>query len=170
MMSQHPPRVAVYPGSFDPFTRAHLDIAQRASRMWDELIVAVAQDAEKSHVFSLEDRVRMAAEACCSLPNVRVEAFAGLVVNFAKLRGACWIVKGLRTVADFEREMQMGEMNHALAPQLETCYLMAAREWAFLSSSLVRHVHALGGDVSRFVTPGVLRMLDTLRAGEAGDT
>jgi len=152
--------VAVYPGSFDPFTIGHREVAERASRLFGEVIVAVAEDAEKRHLFSASERVAMAADACKALPNVRVASFAGLVVQYAAGCGAQTLVKGLRAVSDFEREMQMDAMNRELAPGLDTLYLMATPACTFLSSSLVKHVHQLGGDVSRFVTPLVLRMLE----------
>ncbi len=152
--------IAVYPGSFDPFTRGHLDIATRAAALFDGLIVAVARDAEKRHMFSLEERVQMAREACEHLPNISVDSFGGLVVEYIVTRGAWVMVKGVRDSSDLEREAMMGAMNSALAPDVETVLLIARPEYAFLSSSLLKHVHQLGGDISRFVTPLVLRMLD----------
>ncbi len=152
--------IAVYPGSFDPFTRGHLDIATRAAALFDGLIVAVARDAEKRHMFSLEERVQMAREACEHLPNISVDSFGGLVVEYIVTRGARVMVKGVRDSSDLEREAMMGAMNSALAPDVETVLLIARPEYAFLSSSLLKHVHQLGGDISRFVTPLVLRMLD----------
>lgn len=152
--------IAVYPGSFDPFTRGHLDIATRAAALFDGLIVAVARDAEKRHMFSLEERVQMARDACERLPNISVDSFGGLVVEYIVARGARVMVKGVRDSSDLEREAMMGAMNSALAPGVETVLLIAGPEYAFLSSSLLKHVHQLGGDISRFVTPLVLRMLD----------
>lgn len=166
MHSDNRNHLAVYPGSFDPLTVGHMDVALRASKLFDQVIVAVAADAEKQHLFSVAQRVAMAEDACCGVPNISVDSFEGLVVDYASARGAVTLVKGLRAVSDSERELQMYVMNRHLAPELDTAYLMAIPEHAFVSSSLVRHVHQLGGDVSRFVTPFVLDMLDRQRDGE----
>ena len=152
--------VAVYPGSFDPFTVGHREVAERAGRLFGEVVVAVACDAEKEHLFSVAERVEMATDACRDLPNVRVDSFQGLVVGYALNQGAQALVKGLRAVSDFEREMQMDAMNRELAPGLDTLYLMATPAFTSLSSSLLKHVCRLGGDVSRFVTPLVLARLE----------
>ncbi len=152
--------IAVYPGSFDPVTAGHHEVAVRASRMFGQVIVAVARDAGKQHLFTVSERVAMAADACRPIPNIRVDSFEGLVVDYARACGAQALIKGLRAVSDFEREMQMDMMNRELAPEIDTLYLMATPTHTFLSSSLVKQVHALGGDVSRFVTPFVLRKLD----------
>lgn len=155
--------IAVYPGSFDPITQGHLEVATRASRLFGKIILAVARDAVKSHLFTMEERVEMARRACESIPNLVVDSFEGLVVDYARTCGAQTLVKGLRAVSDFEHEMQMSTMNRHLAPDLDTLYLMAMPEFTFLSSSLVKHVHSLGGDVSQFVTPYTLQMLDGKR-------
>lgn len=162
--------IAVYPGSFDPVTAGHCEVALRASRLFGEVIVAVARDADKHHSFTVEERVAMATDACAAIPNMRVDSFEGLVVNYARACGAQTMIKGLRAISDFEREMQMAMMNRELAPEIDTLYLMATPANTFLSSSLVKDVHRLGGDVSQFVTPLVLKMLDEkLRAGRLGD-
>ena len=162
MSTSHHGRVAVYPGSFDPVTVGHTEVAARASRIFGEVLVAVAATGHvgKQHLFTFDERIRMATEAMAEFPNVRVEGFDGLVVDYARSCRAQALIKGLRGVADFEREQQMDRMNRGLAPDLDTIYLMATPACAFLSSSLVRQVHGLGGDVSRFVTPLVLQMLD----------
>lgn len=159
--------IAVYPGSFDPFTLGHLEVVERAAKLFGEVIVAVAEKAEKSHCFSVQERVRMAADACREIPAARVDSFRGLVVGYAREQGACTLVKGLRAASDFERELQMAMMNRELAPELDTLYLMTTPARSFVSSSLIKHVHTLGGDVSRFVTPLVQQMLDDKRAARA---
>ncbi|MCE5217322.1 pantetheine-phosphate adenylyltransferase [bacterium] len=152
--------IAVYPGSFDPITVGHMEVAARASRLFGEVIVAIAADADKTHLFTLEERVTMATDACRDYDNIRVDCFEGLVVNYAHAQGAQVLVRGLRAVSDYEREIQMAVMNRELAPEIDTLYFAATSAYTFLSSSLVKHVHSLGGDVSRFVTPLVLSMLD----------
>jgi pantetheine-phosphate adenylyltransferase len=152
--------IAVYPGSFDPITVGHVDVAARASRIFGEVIIAVARDAEKNHLFSIEERVELARDACASLPNVRVACFEGLVVNFARTQGAQVLVRGLRAISDYEREIQMAVMNGLLAEEIDTVYFTAAPPFTFLSSSMIKHVRALGGDISEFVTPLVLARLD----------
>ena len=152
--------IAVYPGSFDPFTIGHREVAERAARIFGEVIVAVARDAEKQHLFTTDERMAMAADACQGLGNVRVDSFEGLVVEYAAGQGAQALLKGLRAISDFEREMQMDAMNRELAPALDTVYLMATPASTFLSSSLVKHVFSLGGDISRFVTPLALAKLE----------
>lgn len=158
--------IAVYPGSFDPFTRGHLDVAMRAARLFDRVIVAVAKDAEKQHLFTVEQRVLMAADACSGAPNIAVDSFTGLVVDYVVAQGAQAMVKGVRTATDLEREAVMCEMNRSLAPEVDTVLLVARPQFAFVSSSLLRHVHGLGGDVSSLVTPMVLRMLEARARGD----
>ena len=150
---------AVYPGTFDPFTNGHLDVVRRAARIFDELVVAVAEDSGKNPLFSLEERVEMAREACAGIENVVVEGFSGLVVDFARRVGARCLVKGMRAVSDFEREMQMAMMNRSLAPEIDTVFLVTDARYAFLSSSLVKEVCSLGGDVSPYVPRCVLHRL-----------
>ncbi|GBC92156.1 Phosphopantetheine adenylyltransferase [bacterium HR15] len=152
-------RRAVYPGSFDPPTMGHVDVIARAARLFDELIVAVAVNAEKKPLFSLQERVEMMQECCRSMPNVRVMPLEGLLARFAQEVGACAIVRGLRAVSDFEYEFQMASMNHQLAPAVDTCFLMTHQQYAFLSSSIVKEVARLGGDVSQLVPPNVHRRL-----------
>ncbi|MBC7288684.1 MAG: pantetheine-phosphate adenylyltransferase [Armatimonadetes bacterium] len=154
------PSLAIYPGTFDPFTYGHLDVAERAARLFESLIIAVSSYSGKSPLFTVEERVEMAAEACAHLPNVRVEPFFGLVVDFARQKGARAIVKGLRAVSDFEREMQMALMNRSLAPEVDTLLLVTDYRYAFLSSSLIKEICSLGGDVSAYVPAPVLRRLE----------
>jgi pantetheine-phosphate adenylyltransferase len=163
------PRRALYPGTFDPFTLGHLDITQRAAALFDEVVVAVAEAQAKQPLFSLAERVAMAREACAHLPNVRVRGFEGLVVEVARQEGACALVKGLRAVSDFDREMQMALINRSLAPEIDTVLLVTAQELAFLSSSLVKEICSLGGDVSAYVPAAVLpRLRARLQSGRDG--
>jgi pantetheine-phosphate adenylyltransferase len=142
---------AVYPGTFDPITNGHADLVQRAARLFDRLIVAVAAHTTKSTAFSLEQRVALAQSVLASIDNVEVRGFDGLLANFVQRCGAQVILRGLRAVSDFEYEFQLASMNRRLAPQVETLFLTPAEQHAFISSSLVREIAALGGDVSEFV-------------------
>jgi pantetheine-phosphate adenylyltransferase len=151
-------RRAVCPGSFDPITNGHLDIIERASRFFDEVVVAVGINVSKNRLFEPEERVDMIAEACKPLPNVSVETFQGLIVDFCKARGIQAIVKGLRAVSDFDYELQMGQMNRSLA-DIDTLFMPADPHYSFLSSSLVKEVATYGGDVSGLVPDPVLRRL-----------
>jgi pantetheine-phosphate adenylyltransferase len=154
-------RVAIYPGSFDPLTLGHDDIVRRALKLTDRLIVAVAARSThaKPSVLTIEERVRLIGEVYEDEPRVSVQAFEGLLVDFAKRRGARMIVRGLRAVSDFEYEFQMALMNRSLWPEIEVIFMAPATSYTFLSSSLVREVASLGGDVSGFVPPVVLRRL-----------
>ena len=146
---------AIYPGTFDPITRGHVDLVQRAARLFDVVIVAVAAKTTKTPVFDLAERVDLAQQVLAASANVEVCAFDSLLVNFARQRGAQVIIRGLRAVSDFEYEFQLAGMNRKLAPGLETVFLMPAEQYTYLSSSLVREVASLGGDVSEFVEPAV---------------
>ena len=152
------PRVAVYPGSFDPITRGHEDLISRSLRFADKVIVAVAVNATKQPLFSPEERVVLIREAV-SHAAVEVRSFEGLLVDFARRVGATVIVRGLRAVSDFEYEFQMALMNRNLEPALETVFLVPAFDLTYLSSSLVREVARYGGDVSQLVHPTVLKAL-----------
>lgn len=149
--------VAMYPGSFDPVTRGHLDIIRRAARIHDELIVAVLVNSAKSPLFTLEERVALLQECCSDLPNVTVKCFDGLTVNFAKECGASVMVRGLRAVTDFENEMQLAHTNNALMPGIETMFLATSIRWSYLSSTIVKEAAYYGSDISEFVTPNVER-------------
>ncbi len=144
---------AVYPGTFDPLTRGHEDIVRRAAGVFDEVIVAVAENTSKRSTFSLAERVDMAAEVLADCPNVRVVAFSGLLMQFVREQGAKVVVRGLRAVSDFEYEFQLAGMNRKLYPEVETLFLTPAEQYMFISASLVREIAALGGDVSQFVPP-----------------
>jgi len=148
-------KTAVYPGSFDPVTSGHYDIIVRASRLFERLIVAVAPNPAKQPLFTVEERMKMLQEVCASLPNVQVECFEGLLVDFAVERGAQVIVKGLRAVSDFEYELQMALTNRRLRPQVETIFMMTNSEYVFLSSSIVKEIARLGGNVQGLVPKAV---------------
>ena len=142
-------RVAVFPGSFDPMTMAHLDVARRAAALFDRLVIGVLHNPKKAPLFSVEERVAMIRESVADFDaNVTVEAFDGLTVEFARLHGARFIVRGLRAVSDFEAELQMALTNRKLAPEVDTTFLMTALEYGYVSSSLAKEVAQFGGDVS----------------------
>jgi pantetheine-phosphate adenylyltransferase len=147
---------AIFPASFDPITNGHLDVATRASHLFDELIVAVFDKPAKNVLFSLEERVAMARSSTAHLPNVRVEGYSGLTVHYARRVEATVIVRGLRAASDFEGEFQLGHANRELAPEIETVCLMGAVQWTFLSSSIIKEIARLGGDVAGLVPPPVL--------------
>ena len=157
---------AITPGTFDPITNGHLDIISRAAKMFDEVIVGVAVSSKKNPLFTLDDRVRLAEQACAHLPNVRVEPFDGLLVDFAAEMEADFLVKGLRAVTDFEYEFQMTALNYELSPELETVFIMSVPEYMYLSSSIVREIASLNGDVDRFVSPCVAAALKERFAAE----
>jgi len=144
---------AIYPGSFDPVTLGHLDIIKRSSKIVDELIVGVLNNKAKTPLFTVEDRVKMLEEVTKHINNVTIIPFDGLLVDFAKQMDASIIFRGLRAITDFEYELQMSQTNHRLAPEVETVFLTTSVEYSYLSSSTVKEVAALGGDVSQFVPP-----------------
>lgn len=146
---------ALYPGTFDPITNGHHDIIRRAAVLFDDVTVAVAASPSKTPAFGLEQRVAMAKLALADVPNVTVTGFAGLTVEFARERGIAVVLRGLRAVSDFEFEFQLAGMNRHLAPEVETMFLTPAEQFSYISSSLVREIAALGGDVSAFVHPAI---------------
>ena len=146
---------AVYPGSFDPVTKGHLDIIKRAAKINDHLIVAVLINSAKHPLFTVEERVVLLQECCKDIPNVSVESFDGLTVEFAKKRHASVMVRGLRAVTDFEDEIQLAQTNHALMPGIETMFLATSIKWSYLSSTIVKEAAYYGSDISKFVTPNV---------------
>ena len=151
---------AIYPGSFDPVTNGHIDIAERALRIADKLIIAVLNNAEKTPLFSVEERVKMLQDTVGEKhPAVVIEAFSGLTVEYARQKDAKLIIRGLRAVTDFEHELQMAQINYKLYPDLETTFLMANIKYAFLSSSIVKEIATYGGDISHFVPPLVEQRL-----------
>jgi len=147
---------AIYPGTFDPMTVGHTDVAARASQMFDEVIVAVGANSSKSPFFSLEERVSMASDIVKDLDNVRVQPFDGLLVDYvAEVKGKV-IVRGLRAISDFDYEVQIAGVNRHLSPDVETVFIAASQDYTFLSSSIVREIARLQGDVSDFVHPLVV--------------
>ena len=150
---------AIYPGTFDPIHNGHIDIATRAARLFDHLIVAVYERPGKNVLFSVEERVEMARRAFEGTPNISVESYSTLTVEFARSRKASAIVRGLRVISDFELEFQMALINKKLAPEIEFLCLMTSQEYAFLSSSIVKEVAALGGCIDSMVPPHVKEAL-----------
>lgn len=150
---------AIFPGTFDPVTNGHMDIIKRASKMTDELIVGVLNNSSKHSLFSPKERVEMLKEATKDLPNVRVCTFQGLLVDFARQEHACIVIRGLRAITDFEYELQMSQMNHKLDSTIETLFLTANIEYSFLSSTTVKEIASLGGDVTPFVPSCVVKKL-----------
>jgi pantetheine-phosphate adenylyltransferase len=148
-------RIAIYPGSFDPLTNGHVDIIMRGARLFDRIVVAILRNIEKAPLFSVEERIDIAREVFAGAPNVEVDAFAGLLVDYARLKRASAIVRGLRAISDFEYEMQMALMNRRLNPEVETVFMMPAETYSYVSSRLVKEVFALGGDVTGLVPPVV---------------
>ncbi len=146
----------VYPGTFDPITRGHEDLVRRASTLFDEIVVAVADSRGKRPFFDVDERVAMAKEALAAFPNVRVEGFSGLLMEFLRKHDAKIILRGLRAVSDFEYEFQMAGMNRNLYPDVETLFLTPAEQYMFISATMVREIASLGGDVSPFVNPSVI--------------
>ena len=152
-------RIAVYPGSFDPITNGHLDILMRSLRLFDRVIVALADNVRKKPLFTVEERRDQILAAVGHDPRVEVDAFSGLLVSYVKGRGAGCVVRGLRAIADFEYEFQLAHMNHQLAPDIETLFLMTDQQHFYVSSSLVKEVAQFGGEVSAMVPPGVATAL-----------
>ena len=150
---------AVYPGTFDPITNGHTDLVSRASRLFERVIVAVAQDTAKRPFCEIDQRVELAQLVLAQFPNVEVTAFSGLLVRFCEAQDAEVVIRGLRAVSDFEYEFQLAGMNRRLAPEVETLFLTPAEQYAFISSSLVREIARLGGDVAEFVHPAVQQAL-----------
>ncbi|MBE3557099.1 MAG: pantetheine-phosphate adenylyltransferase [Firmicutes bacterium] len=150
-----PMRTAIYPGSFDPVTYGHLDLIERATRIFDRVIVAVLRNTDKPGLFSIEERMGLLREACQSFAGVEIDAFDGLLVDYVRSKGADVVVRGLRAVSDFEHELQMALMNRTMAPEVETFFMMTSAGYSFLSSSLVREIASFGGPVHDLVPPHV---------------
>jgi pantetheine-phosphate adenylyltransferase len=152
---------AVYPGTFDPITLGHEDLARRAARLFDHLILAVADSRAKRPFFALDERVEMARHVLGDLPNVEFAGFSGLLMNFVQERGARVVVRGLRAVSDFEHEFQLAGMNRGMYPDVETIFLTPGEQFMFVSATIVREISTMGGDTSKFVPPYVAERLRT---------
>jgi len=149
------PRIAVYPGTFDPLTMGHIDLVQRAAPLFDRLIVSIAENPVKGPTFSLDERIELARQALDGVKRVEVVGYRVLLADFVRQLGAGVILRGLRAVSDFEYEFQLASMNRHLIPEAETLFLTPSEQWSFISSSLVREVSRFGGDISEFVHPVV---------------
>lgn len=163
-------RRAIYPGSFDPVTNGHLDVIQRASQLFDEVVVAVAFNEAKHPLFTARERVELLARTVEKIPNVKVAGFGGLLMQFAREREACAVVRGLRAVSDFEFEFQMALMNRKLEPKIETVFLTPKEEYTYLSSRIVKEIARLGGDVGEFVPAIVAKGLRKKYSATQGRT
>ncbi len=158
-MTTKTPLTAVYPGTFDPMTLGHTDLMRRAASLFDRLVLAVAAGHHKRTMFTIAERLEMAQEIASPYPNVEVTAFRGLLRNFVVELGGKVVVRGLRAVSDFEYEFQMAGMNRQLMPDVETVFMTPSDQYQFVSGTFVREIATLGGDVSKFVAPSVLRRL-----------
>ncbi len=152
-------KTCIYPGTFDPITNGHLDVLERACRMFDNVLVSVADSKKKGPCFSTEERMRFIQENIGHLPNAKVTSFSGLLIDFAKKRKATVVIRGLRAVSDFEYEFQMALMNRHLGPEIETILVMTKEGYNYTSSSLVKQVSAFNGDISKFVPQNVFEAL-----------
>jgi pantetheine-phosphate adenylyltransferase, bacterial len=161
--------IAVYPGTFDPMTLGHEDVVRRAAQLFDRVIVAVAAGHHKKAMFSLEDRIEMAREVAKPYPKVEVESFSGLLRDFVVARGGKAMVRGLRAVTDFDYEFQLAGMNRSLMPHVETVFLTPSDKYQFISSTFVREIAVLGGEVDKFVSPSVQRrLMEKVRGWDPG--
>ena len=151
--------LAIYPGSFDPITKGHIDVLKKASKLFDKVIIAVSINHNKKGLFSIEERVNLIKQSLKNIENVEVDYFEGLTAKYAKEKGATAIIRGLRAVSDFEYEMQMAQMNNSIYDEIETVFLVPKSKYNFISSSIVKEVSFLGGDIDKFVTPPVSKAL-----------
>lgn len=166
MAARPNPVIALYPGSFDPITNGHLDLIDRGAKLCDHLIVAILRNEEKQPLFSVEERMEMLREVVRAYPNVEVDSFNGLLVDYAKQKNATTILRGIRAISDYEYELQMALMNRRLCPSVETVFLMASEAYSFISSRLIKQVIALGGNISGLVPPSVeVRLRDRVLNG-----
>ena len=152
-------KTIVYPGTFDPITNGHIDLIERASKLFDKIVVGIASSQRKGPLFSVDERIALASESLAHVPNVEIIGFDYLLVNFVKDCKADAIMRGLRAVSDFEYEFQLANMNRALAPEIESIFLTPAERFSYISSSLVREISSLDGDVSKFVPSNVVAAL-----------
>ncbi|NCO50836.1 MAG: pantetheine-phosphate adenylyltransferase [Deltaproteobacteria bacterium] len=151
--------IAIYPGSFDPITNGHMDIVRRGLEIFDQVVIAVAQNSEKNSLFSVAERVKLIGELCADNRRLEVDTFGGLLVDYVVSRQARVILRGLRAVSDFEFEFQLAQMNHSISHQIETLFMMTSPQYGYLSSSIVKEVASLGGDIDNFVPPLVAARL-----------
>ena len=159
---------AIYPGSFDPVTLGHLDIIERTSKMFDRVIIGVLNNKSKSPLFSVEERVNMLKDVTSHFPNVEVQSFAGLLIDFVRSNDANVIVRGLRAITDFEYELQLAQMNRVIAPEIDTLFLTTNLKYAYLSSSMAKEVAMYGGDISSFLSPEIAEKVREKYAAQAG--
>jgi pantetheine-phosphate adenylyltransferase len=158
--------IGLYPGSFDPITNGHLDLIERGARLCDRLIVAILRNEDKQPLFTVEERIEMLREVVRNYPNVEVDSFNGLLVEYAQRRSATVILRGIRAISDYEYELQMALMNRRLCPSIETVFLMAGEAYSFISSRLVKQVISLGGNIAGLVPPSVeVRLRDRVLNG-----
>ena len=150
-------KAAIYPGSFDPVTYGHLDVIRRAASIFDELTVSVLNNKVKTPLFSVEERVKILEEATKDLPNVRVESFSGLLIDYARSKGIHVAIRGLRAITDFEYELQMAQTNRVMAPEIDTIFLTTNLKYSYLSSSIVKEIAFFNGQISQFLAPEVER-------------
>ncbi|HAU01645.1 MAG: pantetheine-phosphate adenylyltransferase [Porticoccaceae bacterium] len=153
-------KTIVYPGTFDPITNGHIDLVERASRLFDKIVLGIATSQRKGPLFDIDERIKLASDALSHVPNVEILGFDYLLVNFVKDCKADAIMRGLRAVSDFEYEFQLANMNRALSPNVESVFLTPAERFSYISSSLVREISSLNGDVSKFVPPNVAAALN----------
>lgn len=154
-----PEKIAIYPGTFDPITLGHLDILQRASKLFDRVIITLAINSTKTPLFSREERLEFISDAVKNIPNVSVDSFEGMLIKFAEKRGAIAVIRGLRAISDFEFEFQLALMNRKQNQEITTVFLMPNEKYTYLNSSIIREVSRFGGDVSSFITPLVAEKL-----------
>jgi pantetheine-phosphate adenylyltransferase len=152
-------KTIVYPGTFDPITNGHIDLVERAARLFDKVVIGIASSQRKSPLFSIDERIQLASDALAHVPNIEIRGFDYLLVNFVNDCGADAIMRGLRAVSDFEYEVQLANMNRALSPEVESIFLTPAERFSYISSSLVREISSLDGDVSKFVPANVVEAL-----------
>ena len=160
-------KTAIYPGSFDPVTLGHYDIIERSSKIFDKLIVGVLNNSAKSPLFSVEERVNMLKDVTSHFPNVEVQSFAGLLIDFVRSNDANVIVRGLRAITDFD-ELQLAQMNRVIAPEIDTLFLTTNLKYAYLSSSMAKEVAMYGGDISSFLSPEIAEKVREKYAAQAG--